>query len=202
MLVFKSRTYCARSVDRRDVSATIEMRPGVVSCFYIFSAFFQRKGYRFLLAFCWIGGLICGMGLCRAAGPTFSSWMRRACDCPVSIGRLSAITLLPFLLSAAAVYASRPGLLYGITFCKGCALSFAATAVHIGWGNAGWLARWLLCFGSLLTAPLLYGYWLRHISGRRPFSFWETALLFSAAGIIGSFHFFVIAPLLARVIHS
>lgn len=201
MLVLKSRSYCARSVDTGDVSATMGIGSRLAPFFHMFSASLQRKGCRFLLAFCWISGLVSGIGLCRAAGPSFVSWMRGVCQCPVSIGRQCALTMLPFLLSATAVFASRPGLLYSIAFGKGCLLSFVAAAVQSGWGSAGWLARWLICFGSLLSAPVLYGYWLRHIGRRRNFSLWKTALLFAVAGGIGSIHFFIIAPL-AHVIHS
>ena len=202
MLVLKSRSYCSCFVDRGDVSATMEVRSHLVPFFHLSSAFDQRKVCRFLLAFSWIAGLISGIGLCHAAGPSFVSWMRGVCEYPVSIGRLTAFTVLPFLLSALAVFASHPGLLFGIAFARGVSLSFVCAAVTLCWGNAGWLARWLLCFSGLLSAPILYGYWLRHIGRRRPCSFWETALLFSSAGIVGSCHYFVIAPLLARVIHS
>lgn len=202
MLVLKSRSYCASSPDRDDVSATMKVRSHLVPFFHLSSASDQRKVCRFLLAFCWISGLICGIGLCYAAGPCFVSWMRGVCAVPVSIGRLIAITLLPFLLSALAVFASHPRLLFGIAFVRGFSLSFVCAAISLSWGSAGWLARWLLCFGSLLSAPILYGCWLRHLSGHRTFSFWEAALLLSAAGSIGSCHYFFIAPLLARVIHS
>ena len=202
MLVLKSRSYCSCSVDRNAVSATMEVRPYWVPFFHLSSAFDQRKVRRFLLAFSWIAGLICGIGLCHAAGPSFVSWMRGVCECPVSIGRLTAFTILPFLLSALAVYTSHPGLLFGLAFARAASLSFVCSAVSLGWGSSGWLVRWLLCFGGLLTAPVLYGYWLRHIGRHRPFSLWETVLLLSAAGILGSCHYFTIAPLLARVIHS
>ena len=202
MLVSKSRSYSACSLDRLDVSATMGIRSYLVSFFHLSSAFLQRKGCRLLLAFCWIFGLIGGMGLCRAADPSFLSRMRGVCFCPVSISRLIAFTLLPFLFSALAVFASHPRLLFGIAFVRGVSLSFVCAAISLSWGSAGWLARWLLCFGSLLSAPILYGCWLRHLSGHRSFSFWEAALLFSAAGGIGSCHYFFIAPLLARVIHS
>lgn len=202
MLVLKSRSHCSCSVGRSDISATMEVRPHLVLFLRLSSAFDQRKVCRFLLAFSWIAGLIGGIGLCHTAGPSFVSWMRGVCECPVSIGRLTAFTALPFLLSALAVFASRPGLLFGLAFIRGVSLSFVCAAVSLGWGIAGWLARWLLCFGSLLSAPILYGYWLRHVGRYRPFSFLETALLISAAGIFGSCHYFVIAPLLARVIHS
>lgn len=202
MFVLKSGSYCSCFVDRDEVSATMEDRSHLVSFFHLSSAFDQRKVCRFLLAFSWIAGLICGIGLCHAAGPSFVSWMRGVWECPVSIGRLTAFTILPFLLSALAVFASCPGLIHGLAFVRSVSLSFVCAAVSLSWGSAGWLARWLLCFSGLLSAPLLYGYWLRHIGGHRPFSFGETELLFSAAGVLGSFDYFVIASLLARVIHS
>ena len=202
MLVSKSRSYSACSLDRLDVSATMGIRSYLVSFFHLSSAFLQRKGCRLLLAFCWIFGLIGGMGLCRAADPSFLSRMRGVCFCPVSISRLIAFTLLPFLFSALAVFASHPGFLCGIAFVRGFVLSFVTMVISLSWGSAGWLARWLLCFGSLLSAPLLYGYWLHHIGRHQPFSLWKTALFFTAAGILGSCHSFIFVPFLARVIHS
>lgn len=201
MLVLNSRSNHDCSSDHPAISATRQIRSGLISFFHLSMSFVRRKGCRFLLAFCWIAGLIGGIGLCHRAGPSLVSWMRGVWDRPVSIGRLFAITELPFLLSALAVYASHPRLLYGLAFARGLTLSFVAVAVQLSWGQAGWLARWLLCFGSFCSAPVLYGYWLRHIGRRRAFSFWEAALLVSFAGAIGSIHFFIIAPLLARLIH-
>lgn len=201
MLVFDSGSDYAHSVDRYAISTTRKNRSLLVSFFHLSLAFVRRKGYRFLLAFCWTCGLIGGIGFCHKAGPSLVSWMRGVCSCSVSIGRLFAITLLPFLLSALAVFASCSASLYSFAFVRGFLLAFVALAVQLGWGEAGWLARWLLCFGSLGGAPVLYGYWLRHIGRCREFSFWEAALLICAAGCIGSIHFFVIVPLLARVIH-
>lgn len=201
MLVLNSRSNSDRSLDRPAISAIKKIRSCLIAFFHLSLAFARRKGCRFLLAFCWSAGLIGGIGLCHRAGPSLVSWMRGVCDCPMSICRLLAVTLLPFLFSALAVYASHPALLYPFAFVRGLCLSFVAVAVQIGWAEAGWLARWLICFGGLGSAPLLYGYWLRHIGGHRAFSFWETALLFSAAGTVGSIQFFIIGPLLARVIH-
>lgn len=93
-------------------------------------------------------------------------------------------------------------MLYGLAFAKAFAVSYVGIGICFAWGEAGWLVRWLLMFSSIHDAPLLYGFWLRHVGQRGRLSFCEAAWLASAVAFWGSIDSFIIAPMLARLIYS
>ena len=128
--------------------------------------------------------------------------MRGAVGRPVSIVGLLCVTIFPFLFSAFAVYISEPWLLLPVSFGDAFVLSFVSLGVMQCYGSAGWLVRWLLTFSASLAAPLLYLYWLRHLTGRRRFSSLEAACVLCLYALIGSVDFRLISPLLVRLIHG
>lgn len=162
----------------------------------------RRKVWRILLAFSFGAGFWAGMIFSSAAGEVLIPWMRTAIHCRVSIRFLLCATLFPFLFSAIAVFLSQPGLLLLIAFGKAFSAGLAGMCLCTAFGSAGWLVRWLLCFSSCLSLPVLYGYWLRHVGGKAGDPFRETAWLLSVSLLIGSVDYFVIVPFLVRVIYS
>ena len=202
MLVSKSRYLCARVFGRFADSATKVRKAPSAQVFSPDSSSFRRKAGRLLLAFSWIGGLLCGIWFISAAGIPLFSWMRDGILAPVSIRRMLCVTLLPFLLSAIAVCASGSALLYALAFFKAFSMACVDVAIQALWGEAGWLMRWLFSFTSLHSAPLLYGFLLSHVGREDGLPFWEAAWLFSAVSLLGSIDFFIIAPMLARLIYS
>lgn len=161
-----------------------------------------RKCRFLFLAFCWITGLLCGVSTFLSAGNSLDSVMRSAVGRPVSIVSLLCVTIFPFLFSAFAVYISEPWLLAPISFGNAFVLSFVSLGVMRCSGSAGWLVRLLLTFSASLAAPLLYLYWLRHLTGCRRFSSLEAALVLCVCAVIGSIDFRLISPLLVRLIHG
>lgn len=159
-----------------------------------------RKGCRLILAFFWLLGLFCGIFFCRSAGDPLYSLMRSASHCTVSILSLLLGTGLPFLLSAAAVYFSRPVFVLPICFFEAVSFAFISCGVFCAYHTAGWLIRCLLLFSKFVCAPLLYLYWLRYLPGYRKFNIWEPLFLLSLTILIGSFDYRVISPLLVRLI--
>ncbi len=155
-----------------------------------------RKAGRFLLAIVLLSGYICGILVSMKAG-NISSLMYAAVNARVSIVSLLLAFLLPFLLSAIAVYLGQPWLFLPIGFCK--AFCFACVSYGIGYAyaGAGWLMRWLFMFSDTLTMPLLCYFWLSHMSGSPRNSpaawFW----ILSASLFIGYIDFRFIAPILA-----
>ena len=81
-------------------------------------------------------------------------------------------------------------------------LSYVSLGVMQCSGSAGWLVRWLLVFSASLASPLMYLYWLRHLTGGRWFDGLETACLICLCALIGSVDFRLVSPLLARLIHG
>lgn len=160
----------------------------------------SRKFVRHFLAVCWTAGLGCGIWSCFLADDSISSLMRSCLNGSVSIVGLLTVTLLPFLLSAFAVLLSGPWLLFGIAFGKGFVFAFVSMASLAGFGCAGWLLRFFLCFSDCLSLPLLYWFWLRCFrssgTGFGTCIFLTGALLF----LIGSIDYCLIVPFLADLI--
>lgn len=203
MVESKSRYSCARRPVPFAVSATKASGVPAGRIFGLHPEGYRRRAGRLFLAGFWIGGLVCGTVFCSAAGIPLSSRMRAGLMAPVSIQRMLCTSLLPFLLTAVALLASRAVFLYGLAFCKAFSMACAGVAMAGVWGQGVWLSRWLVSFSGLMAAPLLYGFWLRCLSRPRfgltlPGALW---LACAAAGI-GSFDYFIIAPLVARLIHS
>lgn len=162
---------------------------------------FWCKARRFLLAVFWLLGLLSGTAIPFLAGNFFASQMRDTCFGVVSIMGLLYVVLLPFLLSALAVFLSQIWALYILAFGKALLVGTVGLYIQISF-SGGWLLRWLLCFGSLALLPALYWYWLSHVGTRRKFSFVQWALTVSVATLLGSIDYFIIVPFLARLIHS
>lgn len=161
------------------------------------------RKYSFLfLAFCWTAGLLSGAAVYLSAEKSLDSLMRGALGRPVSIVSLLCVTILPFLLSAFAVYISKPWLLLPVSFGDAFVLCFVSLGVMQCGGSAGWLVRWLLMFSASLAAPLLYLYWLRHVTGRRRFSSLEAACVLCLYALIGSIDYRLISPMLVRLIYG
>lgn len=160
----------------------------------------KRKVRRFLLASSWTAGLLGGVIFSRRAGSVLSSWMPGILYCPVSFPGLLSVGCLPFFFSAIAVFLSRPALLYLAAAGKAFCVALVGAGILVSWGGAGWLVRWLVCSGSCAASPVLYFYWLRCLRDRPQLSFAQVAALAAAAATLGSFDYFVTAPLLARLI--
>ncbi|MGM9651200.1 MAG: hypothetical protein ACI3VX_04595 [Faecousia sp.] len=159
-----------------------------------------HKGCRFFLAGFWVSGFLCGILVYLSAGRTLVSLMRSTPMASVSIVGMLCVTTLPFLFSATAVFLSKPVLLLPICFGKAFLFAFVSMGIFQAFGSAGWLFRWLLLFSDCASVPVLYWFWLRHISGDRPLIGWEAAWLCSLAVLTGSIHFSVISPFLAGLI--
>lgn len=159
-----------------------------------------RKGSRFLLAFFWVAGLLCGMLAFRTGNRQFLLLMRSVIYEPVSIvGVLFSVTF-PFLISASAVFMSKPGFLFPICFAKAFSFSVVSIGILQAYGSAGWLIRFFLLFGDYGSLPLLYWYWMRNIPRAQGASHLEAGAILSLLVLIGSINFRVIAPFLASLI--
>lgn len=153
-----------------------------------------RKLAAFLLASLWCAGIAWGIVLSSRVEADFLLQMRRAFCRPVSIVGLLGAALIPFLLSALAVFLCMPWLLYPICLCKALAFSFTASCVLRAFGPSGWLAGWFVLFGSGIGVPVLLWFWYRHLFRGASLSQGgaavQVALLLLAAG----FHIRIVSP--------
>lgn len=159
-----------------------------------------RRIYRPLLAFFMFLGLVFGF-LCSADSTVFLHSLMRPVVCyRVSIVGFICLLLVPFLLSAYAVFLSSP-LLFPLCFAKFFSFAYSAKMLMLAYGDAGWLARWLLLFSSVLSLPVLIWFCMRHVDGRSRENFWRDLGLCTVLLIgIGSFDYRVISPFLVRLI--
>lgn len=158
----------------------------------------QRSHAKQMLGIAWCLGLVFGVLASASAGHILIPIMRGVVTAPVSIIGLLIGVYLPFLLSVLAVRFCRPGI-YVLAISKGFCFSFTGFSVWLAFGNAAWLISALLLFSEWMLLPVLYLFWLRHISGEK-YPVWLDFLICSviAAGVIG-LDCAYISPLLIRV---
>jgi hypothetical protein len=118
-----------------------------------------------LLGIFWFLGMLSAVVTYSQTRISFSSLMRLAAADQVSIVSLILSLLLPYLLSAFAVYISKPLLLLPIAFLRGFSLMLVFMGASEAFGSAGWLVRSLFLFSDLSFMPFLYLFWHRNISG-------------------------------------
>ena len=129
---------------------------------------YHRSGI--FLSLVWLCGLAMGLIFHCIIGSVFASLMSGILSESVSIVGLVCVIILPFLLSAFAVYIDLRWLLYPICFGKTMLVSLIASSVWVQFGSAGWLAWLLTMFSDMISLPLLYRYCMRHVSGFSSFS--------------------------------
>lgn len=161
---------------------------------------FWRRECRLFLAFFWTAGWGFGSWFGSTAEEFVVALMRRACEGNVSIVSLLFVTLLPFLISTFVVLHNAVYLLLPLAFCKAFLISNICCAVAACFGSAGWLVGILLLFSEFCAAPVLYGFWRRHISGRQSLSVEEILGFCVWIFLIGSINFRIISPFLASLI--
>lgn len=154
---------------------------------------------KILLLVSWSIGLICGIAYAFQADSSFSSLMHSAALSPVSIVSLLIVLFLPFLISAIAVFLSRPVLLMPLAFTKAFSFGACAFAADLAFSSAGWLLRSMLMFSDLLTVPVLIWFWLRCLKGDRFRSCRDLAICAGFIVLIGNFDFYIVSPFLAML---
>lgn len=157
-----------------------------------------RKYGCWILALCWLLGLICGSLLFLHAGPSFLTLMRRIIFIPVSISGLLSNLLIPFLITVYSVYFSMLWLIFFVCFLEGAALSWSAAGILVAFSSAGWLIHWLVLLRSSFLAASAFPVWVRIFSGGKTgavFCWW-----FFAATALCILDYTVISPFLASLI--
>ena len=165
-----------------------------------FDTFTLRRNRHILLALSWALGLGFGALAFRYGQDRLVSLMPSAVFGRSSIVGLASSLLLPFLFSAFAVYFSTPLLLSVICFVKAFAYAYVSCFITLAFPASGWLIRLLLLFGDQLGIPVLYLYWLRHISGCRGFRAGVTGLFLTLLVLVIAMEYYWISPLFRAVL--
>lgn len=132
------------------------------------------------LSWIWLAGLLLGSVATFFFRIFISSLlpalMRIYCSVPIKL----LFTLLPFLLSAFVVYSSHFGWVFLICGAKAVCFAICSSVLCLHYGQAGWLARWLLMFSDVCTLPLLFLYWTQSVTGGETFT-WRKHVIFMLA---------------------
>ena len=161
-----------------------------------------RKFSVWLLALSWVSGLLLGALAANASKDILTPLIYGSVLCDASILGLLCASLLPFLLSAFAVFLSEPWLLLIISTFKAFSFSFCASGVSLAFGQSSWLVRFLFLFSDLCLVPVLCIYWLRHISGRHTVRQWELPACLCAAAVVSCIDYCFIAPFLVSLMEK
>ena len=157
------------------------------------------KSSPFFLAVVWCAGLILGVKFASAPSAASVSLMGQAPLCPASIVGLMGAALLPFLLTAFAVFLKQPWMILLIAFCKAVSFGYSGILTIMAFGSSGWLVRLLLMFTDICTVPVLCWLWLRHIPGNLQITSADLALGAAAVIGFGSLDYCLISPYLAML---
>ncbi len=160
----------------------------------------RRKGCRYILAFSWLSGIICGILLSLTAEERILPLMRGAVYTPVSITWLLCVSVLPFLLSTFVVFHFVPAWLLLICFAKAFLFAFVSMVILMVYASAGWLVWLMLLFCDLVTLPILYWFWMRYLFRYDRPSVVSVTGIFSLMLLAGSIHAWFISPYLVRLI--
>ena len=126
-----------------------------------------RRSYnRCVLALCWLTGLIYGI-FCAYCTDDFVFHLMDDVRMHSEMSAEVLLTaVLPFLISALSFYGFPEAALFFLCFSEAFLLSFCAFGFIRCHNSAGWLIYGLHFFRALLSAPLIYFYWLRKLSER------------------------------------
>lgn len=165
-----------------------------------FFSHLRRTSVNRLLVPVWFLGLM--MGTLSAAGMdlSFHTWMHRAFSQPVSIVILLIAAVLPFLISAYAVWIKRHEILLGVLFCKAFGFAFLAFSASVTFGNAGWLLQPMICFPDIVLMPFLCWFCFRSNHRNESNLFHDHAICLFSAVCSVLIHYFVVLPFLAGLI--
>lgn len=129
---------------------------------------YERNQFRFssnsLLSTIWLSCLLIGVVFALRAANNHASLARWIIKIYSAAPQKYMLLILPFLLSAAAVFISRPYWLYCICGIQAVLFSVSASILCLHYGQAGWLAYWMFMFPNACSLPFLYCYWLNILS--------------------------------------
>lgn len=158
----------------------------------------HRRINWFPLAFFFTLGLVAGGYLFLQTDTSFFSMMYLAARSRGSIVSLFCALVLPFLLSAFAVFIDRPCLIFPVAAGKAIAFSYISLGILAAYGDGGWLALLLLMFSNLSVMPALWFFWFCHLDGKA-FTAGEMVCYLCWVTLIGSLDYCIVMPFLAAL---
>ena len=151
-----------------------------------------------LLVYIWLLGLLLGSGLSFLCRDYLISILPKIFPYFLSVPLKSWLTLLPFFLSVAAAYFSRPICLFYLCGIKAIWFAACCFLLCLCYGRSGWLARWLFLFFDVCSLPLLFFYWLRLLKNFREWTIYEHLILLLPLVALISIDYRIMTPYAAK----
>ena len=146
------------------------------------------------LAICWCAGLVLGSITAVSMSDMLVVMLHNCVFIRPLLMRIICVSLLPFLLSAFALYIDEPWILLLIAAIKSFGFGFCAAGVSLAFEHSSWLVRSFFLFSDVISLPLLYFYLLRSISGKEKLSIHLHAVLFCVFLGIGIVDYCFVSP--------
>lgn len=160
------------------------------------------KACKLYLAFSFAMGFTLGVLLACTTAPNSFLLMRSVVMRPVSIVGAFVVWLLPFLITAFAVFKLPARCIPAIAFFKALSYGFVLQLIYIAFPGAGWLVRSLLLFTDNISILLLYCLWLRNIPRKSPAmckDFGVCACILTAATVLD---YCLLSPFMVMLINN
>lgn len=154
------------------------------------------RKWMFLLALCWVFGLLLGCLCGGSRAGVFPSNMELSEFGQVDPFGSLLILSLPFVSSVIAVSLWR-SVLPLIAFAKAFCFAYVSAGLMVSFGSAGWLVCILLLLGDGAMLPLLWLYWYRSMAGQ---SVAAICIAGTLAMVIWWFDYAVLSPFVANMI--
>ena len=141
----------------------------------------------------WLIGLFLGCQMFQLSDSSFYVLIRSALMQPISLSGLVVSAIIPFVLSASAVYFHEPLMLALFFLIHSAGLSWIGAGILGCFGSAGWLFFWLMLFSQCTAGILELWCWLHSRAGKRfcfvPIAISATLLLLAAV-----FEYYILSP--------
>jgi hypothetical protein len=151
-----------------------------------------------LLIYIWLAGLFVGLVfplICRDS----LFWVFRL-TYPISsaVLRRASLSVLPFFLSALAVFTSRSKWILYLCGLKATWFAINCYLLCVCYGQAGWLARWLFMFFDTCTLPILFFYWFRLLTVPSNKLIWMHICIFGIITLLLVIDYRIVTPYIAK----
>lgn len=130
-----------------------------------FHYFNCREMNLYLLAFFTLCGCSLGVYTSHKSDSISFHLMRMAVTCPVSIVGLVFVILLPFLITAFAIWISKPYLFLPVSFFNSFSFTLILCYTITVFDTAGWLVCLMLLFSNISVQFCLNWIWIRYFNG-------------------------------------
>lgn len=156
--------------------------------------FWIRKA---LILILWVLGLLTGCILVKKAATSSFSQMRMLVNSHVSIFSVLLITFFPLVISAIALWFSKPWLLLPLAFTKAFLFGFVSSCVMVAFGNAAWLVRWFVLFTDSVMSVCYLWLWLKEGTSDNINGLLLTSIF--ASIVVCSLDYFAVSPYLCML---